>query len=210
MLYAFDSLTYHAPFKRSLQTWLIRGDRQTLVFDLPIALPPQQPSGGFNFPSQQARPLWVASDSCIVASDGSSLWLLRVDLRTRQVDTLRLPSHDVRLLPSRDLMRAPSSRGVLQQLGIPLGQLTPLPPTSLLRWGEISLDSDGHVWVNPWRPLAERTSPMTLLRVGPTGEVFEEVLPAFPVAFGTPGVFYALQNDPDTDEVFVARFERRR
>lgn len=74
--------------------------------------------------------------------------------------------------------------------------------------------SDGeHEWVARYdgvRKVSARqeAGPVRVYRVNPaTGAAEEAKLPAFPVAFGEPGVFYARARSPVTDELYLARFD---
>ena len=121
-------------------------------------------------------------------ADGESEWVLRYHTSNGAVDTLRLPSHKVpppTQSPVPDALVAamrsrgssgPVSRGVV--------------PTAVVPWSEMVADPDGHLWIRPWEPPERRRAgQVPVFRVDlSTGAVRADTVPAFPRAFGEPGV----------------------
>jgi hypothetical protein len=63
-------------------------------------------------------------------------------------------------------------------------------PTAVVRWSEMVADPDGHLWIRPWEPPERRREgQVPVFRVDlSTGAVRSDTVPAFPRAFGEPGV----------------------
>jgi hypothetical protein len=104
--------------------------------------------------------------------------------------------------------------GRMAQLGSAMGGNarveTGLTPTLLARWTEMAIDPDGHLWIRPWTRPSEREGPVAAYRLSMAdGRVQRETLPAFPQAFGRPGVFYSVEKDPDTDELLLVMYQKR-
>jgi hypothetical protein len=158
-----------------------------------ISLPPLSNAMGMS--SEHARPRWDVRGRCLVLSDGTSPWLVRVDRVTGAADTLPLP------LPDRDPPPIPEEeRMASRQAGARGGPPEPLAPL-LVR--DLVMDPDGEVWIRPVQP---RPAPhgVEVLRVSPaTGEVRVDTVPAFPRAFGAPGVYFSVQASPDGVPIIV-------
>ena len=198
LVYGFDSLDW-TNARRRLQTWLVDKANPSLIHELPLPLPPNN-GRSFHSDFRQAKPLWAAMQNCVVVGDGDSRRLLKIDLVTREVDTLRLPRHDVPTETDNEAITEMRKRGLIKAPNS--------KPTSLMRWAEVAIDPDGHVWVNPWLPGRE-PSKRKVYRIDPVGKVHEEHLAGFPSAFGAPGVFYARETDPETDQRIVVRYAKR-
>jgi hypothetical protein len=194
LFFAVDALTSD---QRQLETWEVLGSQAEIRHRLRLVTPPRV-DGRFRTVGQEARPVWAASGPCVVLGDGASRWLLRLNLLTGESDTLRLPQHRVALRSRTDLPPPLLERW---------GGAAP-NPAAIWAWREIRIDPDGHVWVNPWRPPTERAA--AFYRIDPAGRLHEERLPAFPHAFGAPGVFYTRGRTGIGGEAVVARYERSR
>lgn len=193
LYYAVDALTSN---QRHLETWELGEGKAVLRHRLRLAMPPRV-GGRIRTVGQEARPVWAAQGDCAVLGDGSSRWLLRLNLVSGAVDTLRLPAHHVELRGRRDIPPPLRDRwGAAPD------------PTAVWRWREISVDPDGHVWVNPWRPAGE--GDFTVYRIDPPGRVHEERVSAFPHAFGPPGVFFSRERSGSSHEVVVVRLTAAR
>lgn len=168
-----------------------RGDKPHPVASL--ALPPLP--GGVGMSSEQARPRWDVRGRCVVLSDGTSPWLVRVDRETGAADTLPLP------LPDRDPPPIPEDeRMASRQAGARGGIPEPSAPL-LVR--DLVMDPDGEVWIRPVQPTPAPDG-VEVLRVSPaTGAVRTDTVPAWPRAFGAPGVFYAVETSPDGVPILV-------
>jgi hypothetical protein len=162
-----------------------------------IALP-KLPGSVPMLSSEQARPRWDVRERCVVLSDGTSPWLVRVDGQTGAADTMALP------LPDRDPPPVPDEeRMASRQAGSRRG---PGAPSALLRVRDLVMDPDGEVWVRPVQPVPALEG-IEVLRLSPsTGAAKTDTVPAFPRAFGGPGVFYAVEASPDGVPVIV-RYE---
>jgi hypothetical protein len=199
------------PSSRSLQTWLLAAGELRLVHQLALPVLPRAGTGSF-VPPQQARAVWSAVNDCIVVGDGSSPWLLRLRLSSGRADTIVLPSYtvprDERTAERMARMRRLLDRAAADlDISLPVGDAT---PTAIWRWAEVAIDPDGHIWVNPWRLVEQRQQPLEILRIAPNGRITNERVPAFPIAFGPPGSFYARQKHPTTDELLIVRYDLRR
>jgi hypothetical protein len=208
LLYGFDSLDANRSRHR-LQTWTVAGERRRLVAEL--RLPPLPGPNGSYVGSRQARALWAARGDCVVMADGGSEWVLRLHRAAGRADTLRLPPHRVpRYRASDDAEgreHADLLRGRVQGYR---GTEGVMEPTLLIRWTEMAIDPDGYLWLRPWRSPSESDRPVPVVRVSlQTGRAEHDTVPAFPHAFGPPGVYYSLEKDPDTDEAIVAKYDRR-
>jgi hypothetical protein len=211
VLYGYDTLDMGGRRGHRLQTWaVVDGDRRRLVAEVPIPPPPMRGTT-FQVGTRQARALWASRNGCAAMSDGGSQWVARVDAATGRVDTLPLPRHDV---PPYDAALDDRMAGRMAQLGSAMGGRarveTGMSPTLLARWTEMTIDPDGHLWIRPWTRPSEREGPVAAYRLSMAdGRVTRETLPAFPQAFGRPGVFYAVEKDPDTDEILLVMYQKR-
>lgn len=174
-----------------------RGERPHAIAR--ISLPPLPNAMGMS--SEQARPRWDVRGRCVVLSDGTSPWLVRVDRETGVADTLPLP------LPDRDPPPIPEEeRMASRQAGAGSG---PPGPSAPLLVRDLVMDPHGEVWIRPVqpdRPIQGRE----VIRISPaTGAVRTDTVPAFPLAFGAPGVYYAVEYTPDGVPVIVRYAARR-
>lgn len=203
VLLAYDALDPQTG-RRRLQTWELKPNGPELRHELPLPTPPEVGGRFVKGGPRQASPLWAAYNGCIVVGDGASPWMLRLDLRTGRKDTLRLPAHEVPPYESNPRVRRMEE---LLRRRADLEVALDVAPTALWRYAQLRIDPDGHVWVNPWRDQKVQP-PLDVFRIDPSGQVHRERVPAFPVAFGPPGVYYARGVNPDTDEVLVVRYAR--
>lgn len=209
-LYGYDTLDMTGGRGHRMQTWAVRDDgRRRLVAEVPAISPPMQGTT-FQVGTRQARALWAAHGSCVAMSDGGSAWLARVDAGSGTVDTLPLPPHDVpRYDPARDMQMTQRMAGLQGALGGGARIKGGLAPTLLSRWTEMVIDPDGYLWIRPWTPAEARESPVDAFRISlQTGQAQPAQLPAFPQAFGRAGEFYAVEKDPDTDELLLVQYRR--
>jgi hypothetical protein len=135
----------------------------------------------------------------VVASDGAEPLLVYAPVGGRQ-DTARVP------LPER----VDRNENYAQKLGgvVPSGfQLD--EPSAPARLIDMVLDPDGFVWLLPVQPDDRIPGGLEVIRVPLGGGVaVTDTVPAFPRAFGPPGVYYARIDGPD-EELLVARYERQ-
>ena len=181
------------------QLWFVRmrvGDdvRDVLQLGL-VPLPPKVPVG-----PAQARPLWDLHGTCVVASDGAEPLLVHASLGGGAQDTVRVA------LPDR-ADRAADYEGMMGGLlppGTRLGE-----PTAATRVRDLIVDPDGYVWLRPVQPRGGLPEGMEVIRVPlGSGPAVTDTVPAFPRAFGGPGVYFAEERGPD-DELLVTRYDLR-
>lgn len=201
LFYSFDSLDVSGTGKRRLQTWRVVQGAATLVHSSPLWGPPIE-NGRYSGWYRDPRPLWGVYNHCLVWADGVSHFVVRRNLISMVTDTIHLPLHSV---PPSDYDASVAARRARD-----MGSAPPPPRPEnapLWHWSGLIVDPDGHVWVRPWTLFGLLEGPV--YRIDPRGNVHEERLPAFPMAFGAPGVYYVRDVDPDTDEVLVVRYDRR-
>ncbi|HEX6038775.1 MAG TPA: hypothetical protein VFZ20_12075 [Longimicrobium sp.] len=148
--------------------------------------------------SEHARPRWDVGGRCIVLSDGTSPWLVRVDRETGATDTISIPLPDREPPPiSEEERRAARMAG---------GQGSLPEPTAPLLIRDLIMDPDGEVWIRPVQPRPALDG-VEVLRISPaTGAVRTDTVPAWPLAFGAPGVYYTVEASPDGVPIIV-RYE---
>ncbi|HEX6037681.1 hypothetical protein [Longimicrobium sp.] len=145
----------------------------------------------------QALPLWDSNGSCVVASDGAEPLLVFAPVGRRQ-DTVQVP------LPER----VDRNENYVDKLGglVPPGGLE--QPTAPTRVIDLVLDPDGFVWLLPVQQDEPISGGLEVIRVPlGAGTAVMDTVPAFPRAFGPPGVYFAGTRGPN-DEIFVMRYER--
>lgn len=185
-------------------TWTLyrNGDRTSRPILSLVLTPRPADANGIPFTGpEQALPVWDMSNGCIVAGDGTDRLLVRSDLEGRAVDTLQLAIPDL----GRPVVDA-------EQMGRLLGLAGKgrrggfLPPSAVRQVELITIDPDGYVWILPVQDSAAAGSGVEILRMSlQSGAVERDTVPAFPLAFGQPGVFYA--RGGDREEPVIARFQ---
>lgn len=187
---------------RRLQTWQLTASGAVLVHSVVLPAPPVR-NNSMMTSGRDPRPLWAVLGECVVWADGFNHRLVRTRLSDGVTDTVQLPRHRV---PPDDYDHATATQ-LAQRMGSP-----PPPPrprnAPLWHWSGLIIDPDGHAWVRPWTRGGVMEGPVS--RVDPRGRVHEERIPAFPEAFGRPGVFYARDRNAMTDEIFLVRYQRGR
>jgi hypothetical protein len=146
----------------------------------------------------QARPMWDSNGRCAVASDGAEPWVVYAPIGGEQ-DTLRVS------LPAR----ADRNEKYAQQLGgVVPGGFKLEEPSAPARIKDLILDPDGFVWLLPVQPDEPVAGGVEVIRVPlGGGAAVTDTVPAFPRAFGPPGVYYARTSGPD-DEMLVSRYQQ--
>ena len=170
---------------------------------LSLQLAPLPRSGGvpFNGP-QQARPLWDVAGDCLVATDGTGGWLVRAAAAPSRVDTLPLTLPDLPL-PKVDVADLERTLG-----GASRGRGGYQEPTAIRRISTLVIDPDGYVWLLPQQDSSHLGGEVEVVRVSTaTGAAVRDTVPAFPAAFGPPGVFYARGTKREDGIETVARYE---
>jgi hypothetical protein len=189
--YRWD-LTAHGP----------RSHRRLLSLRL-APLPTRGRGVPFNGP-EQARPLWDHARGCVVATDGTGAWLVRASTGGGSVDTLplRLPAVEPPRIDRDELARL---MGMASK-----GQAGYLAPTAVRKLSGLVIDPDGFAWLLLTQDSANVPGGgVEVVRVAlSTGAAARDTVPAFPAAFGAPGVFYARTNDRLTGEAVVTRYDR--
>jgi hypothetical protein len=184
-------------------TWRLRrlhDGRTTAVIDLPLpALP--RPGGVRMNSRRQAEPHWDVHEDCAVATDGATPWLYRAALDGSARDRLPLEMPD-------PVLSAAELEEERRMMGMAGGGVAVPEPTALRRVARLIVDPDGFAWVLPVQPNIIRSTALEVHLVSlATGAVEIDTVPAFPKAFGAPGVFYAQTRGPD-QEILLTRFER--
>lgn len=193
---------YHAPLTPDggdPNQWYVvaRSDgrnRRLISLHLP-KLPPGPQKVGFIGPGQ-ARPLWDAAGGCVVASDGASAWLVRASLQGGRSDTIPVALPDVKepRIDREELQRLAGGRYV--------------EPSARRRVSGLIIDPDGYAWLLPWQGSTNVPGDVEIVRVSlATGRSELDTVPAFPSAFGRPGVYYATTNDRLNEDAVVTRFD---
>lgn len=198
VVYGLDSI---ASGRRRLQTWRIRPDAsRELLWERPV--PWIQPaSGGTNPGRREARSYWARYHRCYVVSDGGSGLLWIYDAEKRHVDSMPLPEWRV----------PPFGAVASDRSGLVIGGRTAgrqvTEPALLSRWTGLIIDPDGYAWVRAWTSSREDFTVFVISLT--SGRAVRVDLPAFPRAFGPPGVFYAAKMREETEEQYVARYAER-
>lgn len=176
--------------------------RPDTLLSLQLApLPSLAGGAGFNGPAQ-ARPLWGVSQACVVATDGGDGWIVRASLSGQGLDTLEFQLPDV-APPPIDREEVGRLSGMVGK-----GRGGYLEPSREQRISSLVVDPDGYAWVLPAQDTAASPAGLEIVRVSlATGEAIQDTVPAFPLVFGRPGVFYARNLNPITGESEVVRYE---
>jgi hypothetical protein len=177
-------------------------DRRLLSLKL-APLPARGRSVPFDGP-EQARPLWDLSGDCVVATDGTGAWLVRASLGGGPVDTLRLSLPAVKP-PQYDHDELARLMGMASK-----GEQGYLGPTAVRKLSGLVIDPDGYAWLLPTQDSTNVPGGgVEVVRIAlSTGVAERDTVPAFPAAFGAPGVFYSRANNRHTGEALVTRFDR--
>lgn len=201
LLYVADSVDFQGHRPRRLQTWSIdrRQVRDSRILLWEIPLPWDTDQAVARTLSREARPFWAGTGGCHVATDGSGSFLFRYDRTTGRLDSLPLPRWDVPAFGDHE-----DDSSVASQFD----RSGKRKPVALIRWTDLVIDPDGWAWVRAWTP--RRSPEVKAFAVSlQTGAIVELDVPAFPRAFGEPGVFYTVERDAETGEQLVVRFERK-
>jgi len=144
----------------------------------------------------QALPLWDTNGACVAASDGAEPLLIHAPMGVRQ-DTTRVPLPD----------RVARNEDYADKLGglLPPGSRLE-EPSAPTRVQDLVMDPDGFVWLLPVQPADGIPGGVEVIRVALGGAAVTDTVPAFPRAFGGPGVFFAETRSPD-GTILVTRYE---
>lgn len=146
----------------------------------------------------QALPLWGANGTCVVASDGAEPILVYARLGDSRQDTVPVPLPDRVDRPEN----YSGDMGGLLPSNVRLGQ-----PSAAARVKDLVIDPDGFVWLRPVQPRDGVSGGVEILRVPlGGGQAVYDTVPAFPRAFGNPGVYFAETHDSD-GAILVVRYE---
>ncbi|HEX6040549.1 hypothetical protein [Longimicrobium sp.] len=152
---------------------------------------------------EQAEPVWGWSRDCVVATDGSGGWLVRAELDGPGLDTVTFELPDVEL-PKVDKEEIARMSGMASK-----GRAGYLEPSALMRVSSLVVDPDGYAWILPAQEWP-RGAQAQIVRVSlATGKAEFDTVPAFPIAFGRPGVFYARTNSTINGVAEVGRYEAK-
>ena len=194
----------NAPQGTVPNTWtLYRNGSRTSRPILSLALTPRPAdANGVPFTGpEQAVPVWDLLNGCIVAGDGTGRWLVRSDLQGRAVDTLQLEIPDLGRpkVDAEQMERLLGMGGKGRRGGY-------LRPSALRQIELITIDPDGYAWILPVQDSAAAGSGIEVIRMSlQSGAAKRDTVPAFPLAFGEPGVFYA--RGGDREEPVIARYQ---
>lgn len=172
--------------------------RAKSLLAMPLPRLPRDRRGVLTTGSRQALPRWALGPRCLWASDGSRPVFYRARRDGTGRDSIVLHLHLPDPLPGTDAGDA--------QLRRKMGDNAPLPkPTALWRIQDLLFDPAGRLWMrlNPKRS-SDSSVAVAVLDPG-SGETSGFQVPAFPLAFGAPGVFYAATRD-SMDRPLVGRF----
>lgn len=199
-----DSVDLTGERPRRLQTWLVEKEGfkqdEVLLWEVPLLW--QKGPAGTQVLAREARPFWARRGTCHLASDGASPFLWRYNADDGRLDSLSLPRWDV---PEFGDDPDDGFSAALRGLGLDKSSGRD-EPTEVIRWTDLAVDPDGWVWVKAWTK--ERGKEIVVFAVSiETGEVIQIKPPFFPRAFGDPGVAYAIEVNPDTDEQLIVRYE---
>lgn len=185
----------HGDLVDGRQPWWVRmrvGDEERNVLELGLT-----PLRKVTVGPAQARPLWDTNGACVAASDGAEPLLVHAPMGGRQ-DTIRVPLPD----------RAARSEDYADKMGglLPPGSRLE-EPTAPTRVRDLAIDPDGFVWLLPVQPADGIPGGVEVVRVAlGDGSAVTDTVPAFPRAFGGPGVYFAETRDPD-GTILVMRYE---
>lgn len=202
LLAVIDSVDYTGRKPRRLQAWLLEGHgrslRRRLLWEFEV--PSDTGEALRSRTRRDAQPYWDRSGACQVATDGSTRVLFRYDERAGCADSLMLPDWGV-----PDWGKAAGDGSAFS----PVGRVADRGrPAALARWTDLVVDPDGWAWVRAW---TEDRDELRIFAVSiASGEAVEVDAPAFPRAFGEPGVLYATVRNRETDESLLIRYEEKR
>jgi hypothetical protein len=167
------------------------GRRADAILSLPLTPRPTSPGGVPFTGPEQAIPVWDMANGCILAGDGTRRPLLRSDIEGRQVDTLAIDLPDLGR-PRVDVEKLERLMGMAGK-GRSGGYVRPSAPRMI---EAISIDPDGYAWILPVQDSAAGGEGIEILRLSlGSGVTQRDTVPAFPIAFGSPGVFFARAGD---------------
>lgn len=176
--------------------WWIRartGNKERTV--LQLGLEPLERKAGVG--PAQALPLWDTNGACVAASDGAEPLLVYASVMGGRQDTVSVPLPD-RAARTEDY--AERLKGVVQP-GMRLGE-----PSAAARVRDLVIDPDGFVWLLPVQPRQAIQGGVEIIRTSlGGGPAVIDTVPAFPRAFGGPGVYFAETYSPD-GAIHVVRF----
>lgn len=194
--------------RRALETWRVRpsGEHDRVRIDSMPPLPRWHGRLVRGVFADQAEPLWDLHRRCAFVSDGSSDWLLRIDLTGERVDTLYLPTRRIPSRTRQDERRLERLRLAASRAGMSAGAAE-AEPTARLKWRDMLIDPDGFVWLEPWRPYSMRGSPLMAWVVDPRdGTVDSVMVQLFPKAFLPGGEFVGMALDTVTGSGLLKTF----
>ena len=163
---------------------------------LQLGLVPVPGRGGVG--PAQARPLWDTNGGCVVGSEGAEPLLVYAPVGGTQ-DTIRVP------LPER----VDRNKNYADKMsGLPGFGTRLEEPTAPRKVMDLVLDPAGFVWLLPVQPDEPVPGGVEVLRVPLGGGTpLTDTVPAFPRAFGPPGVYFAGTRGPN-EELLVARYQQ--
>lgn len=177
--------------------WIRARDGERVRPLLELALIPLRAGEGIG--PAQALPLWDTDGRCVVASDGASPYVVAVGWGEGPPDTIPLA------LPDR---RANAADYAADLADVLPPQARPGEPSVAARVRDLVLDPDGVVWILPVQPKPRIPNGVEVIQMSlADGKRVLDTVPAFPRAFGAPGIYYAEVRDED-GAVRVVRLDR--
>ena len=171
---------------RSVGIWQVTSDRVVQVAHLQLAELPMSSRGVRLKGLAEARPLWDLAGDCVAYTDGAASSLFVGSTKSSAVDTISIPLPDDRFVP----------RGNPEELHLPRGSEVP-DPGAERRVLDLVADPDGWIWLLVVQPNSREIEGVEVIRVDvQNARAVTDTLPAFPIAFGPPGVIIANTTDP--------------
>jgi len=163
-----------------------RGRRSELMA-MPLPPLPTGPTEAVG--PRQARPLWAVGPKCLWATDGSRPVFHRVRRDGTARDSIALHLD----LPDPIARADTTVARLLRETGSPSRSFP--EPSALWRMRDLLFDPAGRLWIR-LNPRHASDSDVAVAVLDPaSGETVGFAVPAFPLAFGAPGVFYAATRD---------------
>lgn len=203
VLFVNDSIDMRGRRPRHLQVWSVSGrgrrEARRLLWQVRLPWEPEATTR-LTVRAREARPFWAATAGCQVATDGFGPSLIRYDEISGTLDSLSLPAWEVPKFGSHaDDRPVAVPHGRAGRAGDAGGV------RDLIRWTGLRIDPDGYAWIQAWTPF--RADEITAFVVSlDTGVTTRVELPAFPHAFGEPGVFFTVSLDPSTEQQLITRY----
>jgi hypothetical protein len=165
---------------RAVGIWRVVAGKAARVARLELAELPTRENGAEMKGPAEAWPLWDAVGECLVVTNGSDPELIIGSTSSSAVDTVTFPLTD---------RPAPRQGGAVQ--GVPWPE-----PSAQRRIRDLVADPDGWIWLLPVQPDSSAIAGVEVIQVNIEDRTsVTDTVPAFPIEFGPPGVFFATTTD---------------